>query len=88
MIRRFLWRNERHIFRRKDSRSGKEIFSGFPPQVAAQIYELSFWNSDKWDPMEYGCEYDFSKPFFDHPIWSQYSEFSTAITLFAGHGTV
>jgi len=65
MFRRLIWRNERIFFRRPDSLTGKEIFSGFPPQVKAKIYEVEYWKSDAWDPMEYGREYDFSKTFFE-----------------------
>jgi hypothetical protein len=65
MIRRFLFRNERHLFRRKDSRTGEEIFSSYPAAVSATVYGLEFWNSDGWEPMEYGREYDFSRPFFE-----------------------
>ena len=64
MIRRFMYRNERHLFRRKDDASGKEIFSEFPPQVIAKIYDKDYWWSDAWDPMEYSRDYDFSRPFF------------------------
>lgn len=29
------------------------------------VYSDEYWNSDKWDPMEYGRDYDFSRPFFE-----------------------
>ena len=29
------------------------------------VYDNDYWNSDKWDAMDYGIEYDFSRPFFD-----------------------
>lgn len=65
MFRRLIWRNERLFFRRSDTLSGKEIFSGFPSQVKVKVYEVEYWRSDAWDPMEYSREYDFSKPFFE-----------------------
>src|SRR3989344_5008907 len=65
MMRRFLFRNERHLFRRKDAHTGKDIFSGISPSAPAKVYELSYWQSDAWDPVGYGKEYDFSKPFFE-----------------------
>ncbi len=70
MIRRFIWRSDHHLFRRKDGASDKEIFSGFHKDVSAAIYDLDYWNSDAWDPMQYGREYDFSRPFFE-----QFKEF-------------
>ncbi|MBI3442730.1 MAG: hypothetical protein HY007_03100 [Candidatus Sungbacteria bacterium] len=65
MIRRFLFRNERLLFRRKDDQSGKEIFSSFPAGAPVKMYEREYWWSDKWDPMGYGKAYDFTRPFFE-----------------------
>ena len=71
MIRRFTFRNQHNLFRRKDDRTGEEIFSGLPPYAPRKVYELSYWNSDSWDSMEYGREYDFTKPFLEqfHDLW-------------------
>ena len=65
MIRRFLFRNERILFRRKESLSGKDIFSVLPPEANFTVYERDYWWSDNWDPMDYGRDYDFSRPFFE-----------------------
>lgn len=65
MIRRFLWRNPHNLFRRRDALSGREIFSGFPPHAPVIVYDLEYWNSDAWEPMDYGREYNFSRPFFE-----------------------
>ncbi|MCX6757984.1 MAG: hypothetical protein NTZ44_03845 [Candidatus Nomurabacteria bacterium] len=62
--RRAIWRNARHLFRGKDYITGKELFTGIPPQSGLSIYEQEYWNSDKWDSLEYGIEYDFSTAFF------------------------
>ena len=64
MMRRMIFRNQRHLFRRKDDRSGKEIFSSFPASAPLKVYEREFWWSDGWEPMDYGRDYDFSRPFF------------------------
>lgn len=63
--RRMIWRNVRHLFRGKDDITGKEIFRQLPPESNIPVYELSYWNSDKWDSLDYGREYDFSRTFFD-----------------------
>ncbi len=63
--RRLAWRNGRLLFRRKDDASGKEIFSGFPPNIQSTVYDHEYWKSDAWDPLQYGREYDFSRPFFE-----------------------
>jgi len=65
MIRRMVFRNERLLFRRKDDASNKEIFSEFPASTQAKVYEKDYWWSDAWDPMEYGRNCDFSRPFFE-----------------------
>ena len=65
MMRRFIFQNLRKLFRRKDDASGKEIFSGIPPQALLKTYERDYWWSDKWDPMDHGKNYDFSRPFFE-----------------------
>ncbi|MEK7555057.1 MAG: hypothetical protein AAB518_03685, partial [Patescibacteria group bacterium] len=74
MIRRFIWRNQRNFFRRPDPISGKEIFSSFPKEVLATIYDLPYWNSDNWEAASYGKDYDFSRPFFE-----QFREFLQAV---------
>lgn len=63
--RRAIFRNERKFYRAKDAVTGKEIISGIPPDVGITIYESDYWWSDKWDPMDYGRDYDFSRPFFE-----------------------
>ena len=64
MMRRMSWRNERNLYKRKDD-SGKEVISIYSADKPLRVYERSYWWSDKWDPMDHGKEYDFSKPFFE-----------------------
>lgn len=78
MIRRFLFRNERLLFRRKCDATDKEIFTSFPPQAPVKVYDREHWWSDKWDPMEYGRDYAFSKPFFE-----QFRELLSTVPLFS-----
>jgi hypothetical protein len=63
--RRIVWRNVRFLTRGKDSLTGKEIFTCIPPESGIPIYELTYWNSDNWDAMDYGKDYDFSRNFFE-----------------------
>ena len=65
MIRRFNFRNEKLLFRRKDVHDDSEIFSGFAPDAPVVTYENKFWYDGDWDPHVYGTEYDFSKSFFE-----------------------
>lgn len=62
--RRLSFRNERHLYKRKSSKSGKDIISIYSPDKGFIAYELREWNADDWDPMNYGNEYDFRAPFF------------------------
>ena len=63
--RRFSFRNERNLYKRKSDLSGKDIFSTFSAQVPFPVYTQEEWFSDAWDPISYGREYDFSRPFFE-----------------------
>ena len=62
--RRFSFRNERVLYKRKSDFTGEEIFTMFSPESGIKIYEKEIWMSDKWNPMDYGIDYNFSKPFF------------------------
>lgn len=63
--RRVVWRNEIFFYKRKCDATGKEIFAMFAPDASVRVYDRDYWWSDKWDPMEYAKEYDFSRPFFE-----------------------
>ena len=65
MIRRFHFRNEGMLFRRTDGNTGKEIFSGISPDAKVVTYNNDFWFGDKWDPIDFGQDYDFNRPFFE-----------------------
>src|SRR3989344_6028633 len=64
MQRRFSWRNERTLHRAICAATQKPIISGFAPDAKYVVYERDYWWSDAWDPLSFGQEYDFSKPFF------------------------
>lgn len=60
-IRRAIFWNEHNLYKKADALTGKEIFSTFPPSSSIKIYEHDYWWSDKWDPMSFGRDYDFSR---------------------------
>lgn len=62
-IRRLIFWNEHNLFHKKDARTGKEIFSTYPEEANIKIYDHDYWWSDAWDPMDYGKDVDFSRPF-------------------------
>lgn len=61
--RRFAFRNERHLYRRKCNGSGKEIISIYPQESPYKVYAQDVWWEGNWDATDYGREYDFSKSF-------------------------
>lgn len=61
--RRWAFRNERGLYKRKCDFSGKEIFSMYAPDSPVKVYERDIWLSDKWDSMDYGRDIDWSRPF-------------------------
>ena len=65
LIRRLSFRNERHLYKRRCDLCTKEMISIFAPEKKYKVYCQEDWWSDKWDPLSYGREYDFSKPFFE-----------------------
>ncbi len=62
--RRFAFRNERVLYKRKSDFTGENILAMFSEESGVKVYENDIWQSDQWDPMEYGVDYDFEKPFF------------------------
>ena len=64
MIRRMLFRNERTWYRRKCDATGENILAVFAPEKPYKVYKQDYWRSDAWDPLDYGREYNFLKPFF------------------------
>ena len=53
------------MYRRKSDLSGKEIISIHHPDSSYIVYSQDEWWDDKWDPLDYGRDFDFIKPFFE-----------------------
>ena len=66
---RLAWKNERKLYKHNCDLCGKATFSLYSSDKPYKVYCVDCWWSDKWDPMEYGMEFDFSRPFFE-----QYNE--------------
>ncbi len=64
MQRRMAWRNERTLHRNKCAKTGKSLISCFSTDSPFTVYERDIWWGDSWDPIAFGIDYDFSKPFF------------------------
>ena len=59
--RRLAFRNERKLYQRTSSLSGKSIISAYAPQDPYKVYDQAEWWSDVWDGTDYGRDFDFSK---------------------------
>jgi len=64
--RRMLWRNVRNLYKNKCKASGHDenIISVYSADKTFVVYDQKYWWSDDYDPLDYGKDYDFSKPFF------------------------
>lgn len=63
--RRIAFRNERALYYRKCDLCGENVVSRVSPDKPYKMYCRKCWWSDKWDPLSYGRDYDFSRPFFE-----------------------
>ena len=61
--RRIAFRNERALYKRKCDLCGEMVVSRVSPDKPYSMYCKKCWWSDDWNPLSYGRDYDFSKPF-------------------------
>jgi hypothetical protein len=52
------------LYHRKSDQSGKPIISMHSADKLYPVYSVDEWWSDSWDALDYGRDFDFSKPFF------------------------
>ncbi|MDP3976377.1 MAG: hypothetical protein Q8P95_05695, partial [bacterium] len=62
---RLQFRNERTFYYRTSSLSGQKLISIYAPDSPHVVYSAEEWWSDTWDGMQYGRDFDFSRPFFE-----------------------
>ena len=62
--RRLMFMNERALYKRACDLCGKSMITMYSPDKKVVVYCNPCWWSDEWDPMDYGMEYDPSRPFF------------------------
>lgn len=62
-------RNEQFLYRATSAKSGQPIIAIYSPdspwRPQLQLYTHEEWWSDDWDPLDYGRDFDFSRPFFE-----------------------
>ncbi len=61
--RRLAFRNNRVFYRQKCAKCNQFTLSLYNPDSVFTIYCRECWLSDKWNPVDYGKEYDFAIPF-------------------------
>jgi hypothetical protein len=71
--RRLSFRNERNLYKRKCDLTKKDIISIYSPDKRYKVYEQNEWWSDKWDPLDYWIDFDFSRSFFEQ-FWELMKE--------------
>ncbi len=64
LARRLSFLNVSNLFRRPCDLCGKETISLYHKDLPYRVYCETCWWSDRWDPLDYGRDYDFSRPFF------------------------
>lgn len=64
MQRRQTYRNEHCLYRHTCNLCGKQTISAFPESSPFPVYCVDCWWSSRWEPMQYGADFDFSRPFF------------------------
>lgn len=63
--RRMTFRNERTLYHGTCALTGKSMISMHHPEKPYPVYQVTEWLSDKWNPLDYGRDFDFSRPFFE-----------------------
>ena len=62
--RRMVFRNERRLFKRESGLMGEKLFSLYPIESDYVVYDdKDWWSQDKWDPLSFGLDFNFSRPF-------------------------
>ena len=61
-------RNERNLYRRKCDATGRDIVSIHNPSNTFKVYDQNYWWGNNWNALDYGRDFDFSRPFFDQFI--------------------
>lgn len=63
--RRWAFRNHRKLYKRKCDFTGEDTLSLYSPDKPYKAYKEKIWWGDQWDPLEYGRDFDFDRPFFE-----------------------
>ena len=59
------FRDERKLYKRKCDESDKDIITTYSPDKPYKVYSNEVWWGDSWDGLDFGVDFDFSRPFFE-----------------------
>jgi len=62
---RLLWRNEKSLYHRECDLCKKKIISIYSTDKPYVVYCRECFHSDEWDPLSFGIDIDFSRPFLE-----------------------
>ena len=76
--RRQAFRNEMRLYKRTCDLTGKSIVSVHSPDKPYPVYDRLAWEGGSWNPLDYGVDFDFSRPFFEqfHELFCRVPQFS------------
>ncbi|MBP6085464.1 hypothetical protein KA517_04495 [Candidatus Gracilibacteria bacterium] len=72
--RRMAWRNCTKLYSDVCDLTGKPMLSVFSPDKPFKVYSEAAWWGDGWEALQYGRDFDFTRPFFE-----QYRELMLAV---------
>ncbi len=61
----FAHREERSLYKNTCNLCNRDMISVYPKDSPYNVFCSECWWSDAWDPMDYGRDYDFNRPFFE-----------------------
>jgi hypothetical protein len=64
-MRRLAFRNERTLYKRNCSKTGKPMISIYPENTPFPVYDQHIWWGDDWDAIDFSQDYDPNRPFFE-----------------------
>ncbi len=74
MQRRLLFRNDLCLYHRKSDLTGRAMISMYAQDKPYKVYDQDEWWSDRWNELDYGRDFDFSRTFTE-----QFRELNLAI---------
>jgi len=57
--------NESYLYPGQCSLCKKKTLTAYPPKANQPVYCRECWHGDKWDPRDFGRDFDFNRPFFE-----------------------